>query len=243
MIAPSAIAYGENLLAMPKAMNLQQIAETAKDFAAAATRARDVGFDVIEIHAAHGYLIHEFLSPVTNKRTDRYGGSFDNRIRFLLEIVTAVRAVIPESMPLFVRISATDWLENVDEFKESWDLPQSVQLSKVLSKNGVDLIDVSSAALHPLQQVKLGPGYQAHFAQAIKQAVGNTAMVSTVGTLTTAILAESVLKSGVDAVMVGRGFQKNPGLVWQWAEELGVEMNIAKQMRWAIPGGKVAFQG
>lgn len=219
-------------------MTLADISKVKSDFCAAAQRAVDAGIDAIELHAAHGYLLHEFLSPVSNHRTDQYGGTFENRIRLIVEIVTLVRNVLPESMPLFVRISATDWLEDVPEFKESWDLPQSVALSKILTQLGVDLIDVSSAALHPKQQIKPGPAYQSHLAKGIKEAVGATAMVTTVGTIETAELAESLLQSGLDAVMVGRGFQKNPGLVWKWAEELNVETNVAKQMRWAIPGQK-----
>ena len=147
---------------VPRELTMQEIAELVGDFAAAAERAVAVGFDVIEIHAAHGYLLHQFYSPIMNKRTDEYGGSFDNRIRFLLEVTEAVRAVIGDQIPLFVRISATDWVD------EGWNLIDSVELSIKLKERGVDLIDVSSGGAIHNAKIDPKPGFQVPFASAIK---------------------------------------------------------------------------
>ncbi|KAJ2967328.1 hypothetical protein NUW58_g10481 [Xylaria curta] len=202
-------------------MTIEQIEEFKRDFVAAAKRAVEAGFDVIEIHAAHGYLIHSFLSPISNRRTDRYGGSFENRVRILLETAEEVRKVIPETMPLFTRISATDWFEfdesSKGEFPESWTVEQSARLAPLLAERGVDLLDVSSGGIHPkaASGIRSGPGYQAHFATAIKKAVGDKLAVSTVGGIHNGALAEELLQgtSGetpLDVVMAGRWFQKNP---------------------------------
>lgn len=186
---------------------------------------------MIEIHNAHGYLLHSFLSPATNKRTDRYGGSFQNRIRLTLEIVDLTRRLIPETMPLFLRISATDWLEDTD--LEGWDVDQTVKLAQILAERGVDLLDVSSGGLHQAQKIKSGPGYQAPFAKAVKSAVGDKMAVASVGSILTGRLAQDLVEEGgLDAVLAGRGFLKNPGLVWAWAEDLGVQINLPNQIRW-----------
>lgn len=223
-------------------MTTEDIIKFKQDFASAVKRALQANVDVIEIHAAHGFLLHEFLSPVSNKRQDIYGGSFENRTRLLLELIELVRGIIPKEMPLFTRISATDWLEDSKDIADSWDLSQSIKLSKMLRDLGVDLLDVSSAGLHPKQQVRTEIGYQSRFAKQIKDEVGDTMRVTAVGAISTGLLAQQILDSGVDAVMVGRAFQKNPGLVWTWAEELRVEINVAKQIPWAIPGGKGGWQ-
>lgn len=164
--APSAVAYSDRF-PDPKAYSLVGLGDLKESWAASVGRALKAGFDVIEVHAAHGYLLHEFLSPVSNKRTDEYGGSFENRIRLLLEIVDLTRALIPESMPLFVRISATDWLEG--ESYPSWNLDESIELAKILAERGVDLLDVSSGALSPAQNIdksrvdpKLSSGREAY---------------------------------------------------------------------------------
>ena len=214
------------------------IQDLKKEFVASVKRSVAVGFDAIEIHSAHGYLFHEFLSPVSNKRTDEYGGSFENRIRFLIETADETRKVIPKDMPLFVRISATDWLEEQkEEFPESWDVEQSIKLAEILSEHGVDLLDVSSGGLHSSQRIKGGPAYQAPFAKEIKKAVGDKILVTSVGAITEGKLANELLEEGgLDAVFVGRFFVKEPGLVWRFAEDLGVEMNSFNQIRWAFHG-------
>jgi 2,4-dienoyl-CoA reductase-like NADH-dependent reductase (Old Yellow Enzyme family) len=241
IVAPSAIPQ-EVVNPTPKALTLEDIEQLKKDWVEAAKRAVKAGFDVIEIHSAHGYLLHEFLSPVSNKRTDKYGGSFENRTRIVLEIAEDVRAAIPKEMPLFVRISATDWFEfdpnSKEEFPESWTVAQSAQLSSLLADRGVDLIDVSSGGIHAKSAtaIKSGPAYQVPFAQDIKKAVGDKILVSAVGGIKNGQLAEEVLQSGLDVVMAGRWFQKNPGLVYQFADELGVDVKMANQIGWGFGG-------
>lgn len=216
-------------------MTIAEIDELKTAFAAAAKRAIAAGIDVIEIHNAHGYLLHSFLSPVSNKRTDAYGGSFDNRVRLTLEVVDAVRAVIPATTPLFLRVSASDCLEHTAQ--PSWTIDQTVQLALILADRGVDLIDVSSSGLSPDQKLKPGPGYQAPFAKAVKDAVGARILVSTVGLITSGQQAQELLDQGAaDVVMCGRHFMKNPGLVGLWAEELGVAVEMAAQFGWAFKG-------
>ena len=214
--APSAQAYEG--LASPAEVSLARITQIVQAFADSATRAVRVGFDAIEIHAAHGYLLHEFLSPLSNKRADEYGGSFENRVRIVIEVVEAVRAVMPEAMPLFVRISATDW------FEDGWSLEESIALSKLLEARGVDLIDVSSGGLAKAQPITLGPGYQMDFAKAIKEQV--SMVVGTVGMITEAQQAEDALQAGVaDVVLMGRQFLREPSYALRAARELGVDLS------------------
>jgi 2,4-dienoyl-CoA reductase-like NADH-dependent reductase (Old Yellow Enzyme family) len=219
-----------------------EIKELVGDFARAAERAVRAGFDAIELHAAHGYLLHQFLSPVSNRRTDEYGDSFENRVRLLLEVCDAVRGVIPAGMPLLVRVSATDWFEfdeNLQrEFPESWTVSQTVQLASLLADHGVDLLDVTSGGIHPKSAIAIrsGPAYQAHFAREIKKALGDRILVSAVGGIKTGTLAEEVLQSGVDVVLAGRWFQQNPGLVRAFADELGVKIRMARQIDWSFDG-------
>jgi 2,4-dienoyl-CoA reductase-like NADH-dependent reductase (Old Yellow Enzyme family) len=222
-------------------MTLSDIEEFKTAWVAAVKRALTAGFDVIEIHNAHGYLLHSFLSPASNHRTDQYGGSFENRIRLTLEIVDLSRKHIPEDMPLFLRLSATDWLEHTDYEGESWTIEDSIKFAKILAEKGVDLLDVSSGGAHPAQKIEAGPGYQAPFSQKIKKAVGDKLAVSAVGSITSGKQADDLLtgKTGdvpLDLIVVGRMFQKNPALVWTWAEELGVEINVANQIRWGFGG-------
>lgn len=172
VLAPSAIAWNDKH-ADPKEMTLDDIEKFKSAYKATVLRSLDIGFDAIEIHSAHGYLLHEFLSPVSNHRTDQYGGSFENRIRLLVEVTELVRETIPKDMPLFVRVSATDWLEEAKDIKESWTVDQTVKLAQVLADKGVDLLDVSSGGSHPSQHPHVGPGYQAPFAKAVKKAVGD----------------------------------------------------------------------
>jgi 2,4-dienoyl-CoA reductase-like NADH-dependent reductase (Old Yellow Enzyme family) len=204
-------------------MSSDEVKKTVVAFGAAAERAVDAGFDLVEIHAAHGYLIHQFLSPLSNARSDEYGGSFENRTRFLVQIVGAIRAAIPESMPLFVRISATDWVEG------GWDLPQSIELARVLKNIGVDLIDVSSGALSDKQQIPIGPGYQVPFAEAIKKEA--EIPTNAVGMIDEAEFANELVASGkVDAVMAARAFLRNPRWALDVAHELGADIKWPQQI-------------
>ncbi|THW00103.1 NADH:flavin oxidoreductase/NADH oxidase [Aureobasidium pullulans] len=231
VLAPSAIPWNEHH-ANPRAMTLEDIESFKKSYADAVRRALTVGFDAIEVHAAHGYLLCSFLSPTSNQRTDKYGGSFENRTRLLLETVDLVREIIPETMPLFVRVSGTEWLEEVEEIKESWTSDQTVKLGEILAERGVDLMDISSGGNHPKQHPHAAPGYQAPLSKAVKKAVGDKMAVSAVGSIHTGKLANELLEEGLDVIMVGRLFQKNPGVVFAFAEELGVEVNMPNQIRW-----------
>ena len=231
----------------PKAMSLAEIEQLKVDFIAGVERALHAGFDVIELHFAHGYLVSSFLSPASNKRTDKYGGSFENRVRLALELVEGARAVMPDDKPLFVRVSATDWLDNNPEYKgESWTVEDTVKLAHLFAERGVDVLDVSSGGVHAQQKVNGGPGYQAGFAKRVKKAVGDTLLISTVGSIKTGTLAEELISGGkddddvtLDLVAAGRMFQKNPGLVWQWADDLGVSIQVAHQIGWGF-GGRAA---
>lgn len=224
--APSAIAYGN--MPIPHALTVSEIQQLIQDFADATKRAVNVGFDVIELHGAHGYLLHQFLSPLSNLRNDEYGGSFENRTRFLLETVKAVRGAMRDSMPLFVRISATDWVEG------GWDLEQSTQLATLLKNNGVDLIDVSSAGLSDKQEVVAGAGFQLPFATAIRETTG--ILTSGVGLITTAEQADEVIRKGkADAVFAGRAFLRNP----RWALEVAHQLNATAKWPHQIERGKL----
>lgn len=236
VLAPSAIAYNDKF-PKPKAMTLEQIQEFKTAYANAVKRALQCGFDAIEIHSAHGYLLHSFLSPVSNQRTDEYGGDWEGRTRLVREVAKLTRSLIPDSMPLFLRISASDWLEESRPDTPSWRLEDSVRLAEALVDLGVDVIDVSSGGLHPDQHIHSGPGYQTHFSKAIKDKVGDNMLVASVGMITEGKQAEEILQKGeADIVVAGRAFQKNPGLVWAWAEDLGVEINLANQIRWGFGG-------
>ena len=201
-VAPSAIPFSEPY-AMPAALDENGVRAIVKAFADAARRALDAGFLVLEIHAAHGYLIHEFLSPLSNQRADAYGGSFENRTRFLREIVVAVRRVWPDHLPLFVRISATDWMEH------GWDLEQSIELAKQIRPLGVDLIDCSSGGLVPNAQIPIGSGYQVPLAEAIRREAG--ILTAAVGMITTAAQATEILRAGkADLIVMAREFLRQP---------------------------------
>lgn len=215
VIGPSEGAYAEHY-PRPRAMTAEEIAATPAAFAAAARRAEIAGFDTVEIHAAHGYLLHQFLSPLSNKRSDEYGGPFENRIRLLLEVVRAVRGVWPEHLPLLVRLSATDWLEG------GWDVQQSVELAKLLRYEGVDVLDVSSGGLDPRQQIEVGPLYQVPFAAQIKKAAPEL-NVMTVGLIDTPMQAEQVLQEGLaDWVALGRALLRDPHWPQRAAREFGM---------------------
>ncbi|TFY82500.1 hypothetical protein EWM64_g1511 [Hericium alpestre] len=221
--------------AIPKELSKEGIRQIVRYWVEAAKRAIRIGFDVIEIHNAHGYLLHSFVSPVSNKRTDEYGGSFENRIRLTLEIVDAIRAVIPDTMPLFLRISATDWLEESLPEEPSWRLEDTVRIAPILAAHGVDLFDISSGGLHPAQRLDPEGAYQAPFSAAVKQAAGDKILVGAVGGITTGTLAQEILdKEQADVIFVGRTFQKNPGTVWSFAEDLGIEIHKASQIAWGF---------
>ncbi|CAI6243635.1 unnamed protein product [Periconia digitata] len=217
---------------MPKEMSGEQIREVVVAFGAAAARAVKAGVDAIEVHGAHGYLISSFLSPIANFRTDAYGGSFENRIRILLEVVQSIRSNIPDTMPLFVRISAVDWMEH-EPSTPQWTIQDSVKLSLILSDLGVDVIDVSSGGNNPEQKILVTPYYQINFAAAIRKALkeaGKTMLVAAVGSIDNAALATEVLdEEKADMVLVAREFMRNPGLVYTWAEQLNVQLPWPRQ--------------
>lgn len=201
-VAPSAIPfYPED--EVPEELTAEGIKKVIADFKAAALRSVQAGYQLLEIHAAHGYLVHQFLSPLSNKRTDKYGGSFENRTRLLLEIVKAVQSVWPQNLPLFVRISATDWAD------DGWNVTEAIQLSGILKENGVDLIDCSSGGLVPYQKIQLGPGYQVPFAERIKNETG--ILTGAVGMITNAQQAEDILNNGqADLILIARESLRNP---------------------------------
>ncbi|MGV3638957.1 MAG: NADH:flavin oxidoreductase/NADH oxidase [Adhaeribacter sp.] len=205
VFAPSPLALAEDM-PPPLEMTLDQIAQVTAGFRAAARRAVEAGFQVLELHAAHGYLLHEFMSPLTNKRSDAYGGTFSNRIRLLVEVVEAVRQEWPQDLPLFVRISATDWVSG----QESWTLDDSVALAPVLRDLGVDLIDCSSGGNAPgQQQIVPSPGYQTPFAQHIRQQTGM--LTSAVGLITDPVQAQHIIGTGqADLVFLAREFLRDP---------------------------------
>ncbi|MFC9355890.1 NADH:flavin oxidoreductase/NADH oxidase [Rhodococcus sp. NPDC057014] len=227
-IGPSAIASGD--LATPAEMTAHEIDELITAFADAAVRARHAGFEVVEIHAAHGYLIHQFLSPLSNRRTDDYGGDFDRRTLLLREVIAAVREVWPQDRPVFVRISATDWAEG------GWTVDDSAALAEALTGTGVDLIDVSSGGLSPEQKITVGPGYQVPFARRIRGAA--PIPVAAVGMITEAAQAEQVLVDGsADAVFLGRMLLREPLWPLKAAKELGAEL------RWPTPYRSAKYRG
>ena len=202
ILAPSALPFDVGS-PTPEAMSESHIREVTDAFAQGTRRALAAGFLVVEIHAAHGYLLHEFLSPLTNKRTDAYGGTFENRTRLLREVVAAVRDVWPEALPLFVRISATDWVEG------GWDLEQSILLSRLLKTEGVDLIDCSSGGTVPGVRIPFGPGYQTPFAARIRRDTGIP--TGAVGMITAAEQAETILRTGqADLVLLARELLRHP---------------------------------
>jgi 2,4-dienoyl-CoA reductase-like NADH-dependent reductase (Old Yellow Enzyme family) len=215
-VAPSAIGYHENE-PTPTALDKSGIQKVITDFKLATRRAVVAGYQVMEIHGAHGYLLHQFLSPLTNVRTDEYGGSFENRIRLTLEVLKAVQSEWPKNLPLLVRISATDWAEG------GWNIEESIELSKILKEQGVDLIDVSSGGLVSHQQIPLGPNYQVPFAEQIKK---ETAILTgAVGLITTVQQAEDIVASGkADLVLFARESLRNPNIGLDFAHELGVDV-------------------
>lgn len=203
----------------PRPMDAAALDRVTAAFAEAARRADRAGFDLVEVHVAHGYLLHQFLSPITNTRSDGYGGSLEGRMRFPLEVFRAVRAAFPEEKPVLVRISATDWIEG------GWDLAQSVEFCKALKEAGCDLVDVSSGGLDQRQKITTGPGYQVAFAETIRREVGIPTLA--VGQITEAIQAETIIASGqADMVALARGMLWDPRWTWRAAVALGEDIAL-----------------
>ncbi|KAF7368431.1 NADH:flavin oxidoreductase 1 [Mycena venus] len=234
IVGPSDLPFAPSS-PVPRQLSIQDIDEVVIAFKDAARRAVTAGYDVINIHAAHGYLLSSFLSPHANRRTDKYGGSFENRIRILIEIIDAIRAVIPETMPLVVRVSATDCLEAAN-VGPSWTVPDTIQLARVIRAHGVDLIDISSGGQSPAQSFNL-LGSQSELAKQVKDDVGESLLVGCLGGITSGTVAERYLqeKRG-DVAFVGRQFLKNPGTAWAFAEELGESIHMSKQLEWPFIG-------
>ncbi|KAJ5379150.1 hypothetical protein N7509_012269 [Penicillium cosmopolitanum] len=234
---------------VPREITESEIGNLVSNYANSAQRAVNAGVDIIEIHAAHGYLINQFLNPVTNRRKDRYGGSFDNRIRLLLEVIAAVRAVIPTSMPVFVRVNGTDWTEETDAGKKfgSWTEESTIKLIGILPSLGVDLVDISSGGNHHQAKFNVFDAGPHHTAMALRikkilQAEGNTILIGTVGLITEARQARDLVESdgnggpGVDIISVGRQFLKEPDWVLKVASELEVDVAWPAQLERLRPG-------
>ncbi|KUL85056.1 hypothetical protein ZTR_07825 [Talaromyces verruculosus] len=249
---------------VPRTLSTEEVKEVVKAFAASAATAVKAGVDVVEIHGAHGYLVHQFLSPVTNKRTDEYGGSFENRTRIVREIAAAIRAVIPSGVPLFLRVSATEWLEGTDVAKESgtWDAESTIKLAKELPSLGVDLIDVSSGANHKDQKIDPHTSYQIDLAARVRKEVHESGvhnlLVGAVGLVTTSSQAKDIVQGAdtypsivkdeaqaaeslvsgsqpkADAVFVARQFLRDPAWVLNVAKELGVKVSLPHQFHRAL---------
>ena len=234
-IAPSAVAFAPSE-PPPREMNAADLARVREGFVHAAERAARLGIDAIELHAAHGYLLHTFLSPLANRRGDDYGGSLENRMRFPLEVFSAVRKVWPEAKPLGVRISASDWIDG------GWDLAQSIEFARRLKALGCDWIDASSGGLAPEQKITLGPGYQVQFAEAIRREVGIPTIA--VGLITEPRQAEDIVASGrADMVALARGMLYEPHWAWHAAAELGGVVRAPKQYWRSAPRAAEAIFG
>jgi len=228
-VAPSAVAFGEGF-AEPQALDLAGIRQVVANFVSAAKRALVAGYKVVEIHAAHGYLLHQFLSPLANRRNDEYGGSFENRARLTREVVAAVRAVWPENLPLFVRLSATDWVDG------GWNVEETVELSRLLRDEGVDLIDTSSGGMVPAASIPVGPGYQTEFAERVRRETGIA--TAAVGLITAPAQADHIIRTKqADLVLVGRDELRDPYWPVHAAQALGHVASWPLQYLRAAPGG------
>jgi len=233
-VAPSAVAFDEGCI-VPTALTEEGVQGIATAFAQAARRSLQAGFRVAEIHAAHGYLLHQFLSPLSNRRTDRYGGSFENRTRLLRDTVSAVRDVWPGHLPLLVRISVTDWVEG------GWDLEQSLELVRQLQPLGVDLIDCSSGGSDPHARIPIGTGYQTPFAEQIRRETGSR--TGAVGLITSPAQADHIIRSGqADLVLLGRELLRDPYWPLRAARELGQLVPWPAQYVRAAPAHTPAYQ-
>jgi 2,4-dienoyl-CoA reductase-like NADH-dependent reductase (Old Yellow Enzyme family) len=225
-LAPSAVAFGGGLTKVPRAMAEADIVRVQNDFVAATKRSLAAGVEWMELHFAHGYLTHEFLSPLSNQRTDRYGGSFDNRIRFALETTRAVRAVWPDKLPLTVRLSCTDWVEG------GWDVEQSIELARRLKTEGVDLIDCSSGGLVPNAKIPVAPGYQVPFAERIRREAGIA--TAAVGFITQPKEADDIVRQGqADLVLLAREFLRDAYWPAHAAKVLGHKDKLPPPVQYA----------
>jgi 2,4-dienoyl-CoA reductase-like NADH-dependent reductase (Old Yellow Enzyme family) len=230
-VAPSPISFGTGY-AVPAQLDAAGIRNVIEQFAAAARRALEAGFKAVEIHAAHGYLLHQFLSPLSNQRIDTYGGSFENRTRLVREVVTAVRAVWPEHLPLLIRLSATDWIEG------GWNIEETIELCRLLKGLGVDLVDVSSAGLLPTAQIPVGPGFQTEFAARVRHEANIP--TAAVGLITSPAQADHIVRSGqADMVLLGREILRNPYWPLEAAQVLGQIAVWPQQYLRAAPSGAV----
>ncbi len=228
-VGPSALPHKPDEAA-PRAMSRADIDQLIGEFASAAKRVRELGFDAIEVHAAHGYLLHQFLSPLANARDDEYGGSLENRMRLTLEVFAAVRKAAGSGMAVGARLSASDWVDG------GWDIDDCVVLAKRLQAAGAHFLDVSSAGVSPLQKITIGPGYQVHFAERIRREVDIP--VITVGLITEPKQAEEILQTGkADMVALARAFIANPRLPWRAAAELGGQLQGHPQYYRCLPSG------
>ncbi|KAI0014388.1 FMN-linked oxidoreductase [Xylariaceae sp. FL0662B] len=234
VIGPTAEAYSPQTI-VPREATREDIEKFKRDWVAAVRRALKAGVDVIEVHGAHGYLLNEFLSPATNKRTDEYGGSFENRIRLYLEVVDLLKAEIPEGYPVMCRIPATDYLEH-DPSIPQWTQADAINLAKVLVEHGVHFLDVTGGGNDARQKITAKLGYQVPYAEAIKKAIAGTGtLVGTVGEIKSGKQAQAILEAkSADAVLVGRAFLKDPDLVWHWADELDVYIHVPSQYGWGF---------
>ena len=220
--APSAIPFAPDWPA-PEALTKRGIRELVDQWVAAAKRAQRIGYDLIEIHGGHGYLVHQFLSPLSNQRSDEYGGSLENRMRFALEVYAAVRAAWPKDKPMGIRVSATDWMDG------GWTPEETVVFARELKKLGCDYMDMSSGGLDPRQKIPLAPGYQVPFSEKVRKEAGIATM--TVGLITDAKQAEEIIASGkADMIAIARGAMWNPRWSWHAAEVLGAEAAYAPKM-------------
>jgi 2,4-dienoyl-CoA reductase-like NADH-dependent reductase (Old Yellow Enzyme family) len=234
-VAPSAVPFAEGETS-PVALDRAGLERIRDGFAAAALRAARLGLDAVQLHGAHGYLLHQFLSPLSNRRADEYGGSLDNRLRFPLEVFDAVRAAFPADKPVGLRVSASDWVEG------GWDLEQTIVFVKELQKHKVDWIDVSSGGVSPLQKIPLSPGYQLPFAKAIKEATGVNTMG--VGLITDPQHAEEIIESGeADLVALARALLYNPRWPWHAAAQLGATVEAPPQYWRSQPREQKALFG
>jgi 2,4-dienoyl-CoA reductase-like NADH-dependent reductase (Old Yellow Enzyme family) len=232
---PSDVPHKESE-APPRALDTAGLTRVRDAFVATAKRAERLGLDALELHSAHGYLLHQFLSPISNRRTDQYGGSLQNRMRFPLEVFDAVRQAFPASRPVGIKVSATDWVEG------GWDLPQTIAYAKELKSRGVDWIDVSSGGVSPLQKIPLGPGYQVPLAHGVREATGVTTMA--VGLITEAKQAEEIVASGkADMVALARGMLYDPRWGWHAAAELGGQVDAPPQYWRSQPSTQKALFG
>ncbi|WP_406099170.1 NADH:flavin oxidoreductase/NADH oxidase [Streptomyces sp. NBC_01013] len=232
-VAPSPLPFDTGY-PVPHELTVDEIQAVVADFREAARRALEAGFQVAEVHGAHGYLIGQFLSPHSNHRTDAYGGSYENRVRFALQVVDAVREVWPEDLPVFFRISATDWLtENAEDEREGWTADETVRLAGELRAHGVDLLDVSTGGNAPRARITTGPGYQVPFAGRVKRET--SLPVAAVGLITDPQHAEKILAEGsADAVLLGRELLRNPSWARTAARELSGQVHAPEQYGYAI---------